>query len=103
MDPRIEEYIRTNRRKYTREAITKQLEEAGHDRAAIDATWAAFDARDPDETVGEAFWGRFLLFLLVSNAAALLLVGLLIVHFIRRLRSGAYRLPIPEPAIARGG
>jgi phosphatidylglycerol:prolipoprotein diacylglycerol transferase len=31
------------------------------------------------------------------------LVGLLIVHFIRRLRSGAYRLPIPEPAIARGG
>jgi len=31
------------------------------------------------------------------------LVGLLVIHFIRRLRSGAYRLPIPEPAIARGG
>jgi phosphatidylglycerol---prolipoprotein diacylglyceryl transferase len=31
------------------------------------------------------------------------LVGLLVVHFVRRLRSGAYRLPIPEPAIARGG
>ena len=31
------------------------------------------------------------------------LVGLLIVHFVRRLRSGAYRLPIPEPAIVRGG
>ena len=30
------------------------------------------------------------------------LVGLLIVHFVRRLRSGAYRLPAPEPAIARG-
>jgi len=31
------------------------------------------------------------------------LVGLLAVHFVRRLRSGAYRLPIPEPAVARGG
>ncbi len=31
------------------------------------------------------------------------LVGLLAIHFVRRLRSGAYRLPTPEPAIARGG
>jgi len=31
------------------------------------------------------------------------LIGLLVIHFVRRLRSGAYRLPIPEPAIARGG
>jgi len=31
------------------------------------------------------------------------LVGLLAIHFVRRLRSGAYSLPIPEPAIARGG
>ena len=31
------------------------------------------------------------------------LIGLLVVHFVRRLRSGAYRLPMPEPAIARGG
>jgi phosphatidylglycerol:prolipoprotein diacylglycerol transferase len=31
------------------------------------------------------------------------LVGLLVAHFVRRLRSGAYRLPVPEPAIARGG
>lgn len=31
------------------------------------------------------------------------LVGLLVVHFIRRLRSGAYRLPAPEPAIVTGG
>jgi phosphatidylglycerol:prolipoprotein diacylglycerol transferase len=31
------------------------------------------------------------------------LVGLLVIHFVRRVRSGAYRLPIPEPAIARGG
>ncbi len=31
------------------------------------------------------------------------LIGLLVIHFIRRLRSGAYRLPIPEPVIAHGG
>ena len=31
------------------------------------------------------------------------LIGLLLIHFVRRLRSGAYRLPIPEPAVARGG
>jgi prolipoprotein diacylglyceryltransferase len=31
------------------------------------------------------------------------LVGLLVVHFVRRLHSGAYRLPAPEPATAPGG
>ena len=30
------------------------------------------------------------------------LIGLLVVHFVRRLRSGAYRMPMPEPAIAGG-
>lgn len=31
------------------------------------------------------------------------LVALLVVHFVRRLRSGIYRLPTPEPASAHGG
>ncbi|HEX7196631.1 MAG TPA: prolipoprotein diacylglyceryl transferase family protein [Candidatus Limnocylindria bacterium] len=31
------------------------------------------------------------------------LVVLLVVHFARRVRAGAYRLPVPEPAVARGG
>lgn len=31
------------------------------------------------------------------------LTALLAVHFARRIRSGAYRLPAPEPAIATGG
>lgn len=31
------------------------------------------------------------------------LVALLALHFVRRLRSGAYRLPVPEPATAPGG
>lgn len=36
MDPRIDEYIRQNRDRYTREAIRDQLIAAGHDPAAID-------------------------------------------------------------------
>jgi phosphatidylglycerol:prolipoprotein diacylglycerol transferase len=31
------------------------------------------------------------------------LTALLVIHFARRLRSGAYRLPVPEPATATGG
>ena len=31
------------------------------------------------------------------------LVGLLALHFVRRLRSGAYRLPVPRPAPLSGG
>jgi prolipoprotein diacylglyceryltransferase len=31
------------------------------------------------------------------------LIALLCVHFVRRLRSGAYRLPMPEPAVVTGG
>lgn len=31
------------------------------------------------------------------------LTALLVVHFARRVRSGAYRLPAPTPAIAPGG
>lgn len=76
MDPSIADFIRAHRRKYTRAAITQQLLEAGHDRTAIDATWAALDAPDPDETAGEAFWGRFFLILIGINLAVLLLVGL---------------------------
>ncbi len=76
MDPKIADFIRANRRTYTREAITEQLLDAGYDRAAIDATWAALHAPDPDETAGERFWGRFLLILVGINVAVLLLVGL---------------------------
>ena len=78
MDPRIEEYIRANRRTYTREAIRQQLIEAGHDPAAIDATWEMLHAPDPDEAgvAGEGFWGRFFLVLLGINVAVLLLVAL---------------------------
>lgn len=77
MDPRIADFIRANRKRYTREAIRQQLVEAGHDPAEIDATWAALDAPDPDETAGEGFWGRFAIFLVGLNVAVFLVVVLL--------------------------
>lgn len=77
MDPRIADYIRENRRRYTREAITTQLLAAGHDPGEIERVWAALDASDPDEVAGEGFWGRFALILLGINLAVFLAVGLL--------------------------
>ncbi|MGH2418568.1 MAG: hypothetical protein ACRDFY_09570 [Candidatus Limnocylindria bacterium] len=75
-DPRIAEFISANRRRLTREAITAQLREAGHAQEAIDATWAALDARDPDDIAGEGFWGRFWVWLIGMNVAVWLLVGI---------------------------
>jgi hypothetical protein len=39
MDPQIADFIRQNRDRYTRDAITKQLTEAGYRPEAIEATW----------------------------------------------------------------
>jgi len=76
MDPRIADYIRANRKRYTREVIREQPIKAGHDPSEIDATWAALDAPDPDAVAGEAFWGRFWLFLVGLNVAVFLIVVL---------------------------
>jgi hypothetical protein len=46
----IREYIRANRDRYTREAITAQLVANGHDPAEVEAAWAAMQpaSRQPD-------------------------------------------------------
>ena len=75
-DPRIAEFIGANRARLTREAITKQLREAGYAQEAIDATWAVLDTPDADDEAGEGFWGRFWMYLIGLNVAAFLLVGL---------------------------
>ncbi len=77
MDPRIADYIRENRRRYTRESLTKQLMSAGHDPGEIERTWAALDTPDADDVSGEGFWGRFALILVGINVGVFLLVGLL--------------------------
>jgi hypothetical protein len=74
-DRRIAEYISANRGKLTREAITQQLLDAGYQQEAIDATWTALDTPDPDDKAGEGFWGRFWIYLIGLNVAALLLVS----------------------------
>jgi hypothetical protein len=74
-DRRIADYISANRGKFTREAITQQLRDAGYEQAAIDATWAVLDTPDPDDVVGEGFWGRFWIYLIGLNVVAFLLVG----------------------------
>lgn len=77
MDPRIADYIRANRKKFTHQAITDQLVEAGHDRAEVERTWAALDVPDPDAVAGERFWGRFALIVIGINVGVFLLVTLL--------------------------
>ena len=76
MDQRIADFIRDHRKQYTREAITQQLLDAGYEREAIDATWAALDTPDPDDTAEGGFWGRWFLILIGINLAVLAIVGL---------------------------
>src|SRR5918992_555359 len=75
MDPRIADFIRANRKRYTREAIRQQLIDAGHEPDDIDAIWEMLHAPDPD-VAGVGCWGRFWLYLIGLNVAAFLLVVL---------------------------
>lgn len=77
MDPRIADYIRDNRRRYTKQALIDQLLEAGYSREAIDATWAVLETPDRDSTAGQGFWGRFFLILIGVNVVVLAGVVLL--------------------------
>jgi hypothetical protein len=47
MNPQIADYIRQNRQRYTRDSITTQLQVAGYDREAIDATWDRLASEEP--------------------------------------------------------
>jgi hypothetical protein len=50
--PEVIEYIRANRGVYTRAAIERELREAGHSQAAIDAAWGAFPPEGEAQTPG---------------------------------------------------
>ena len=43
----LDEYLRTNRAAFTREALTRRLVEEGHDPAEVEAAWARIQAEDP--------------------------------------------------------
>lgn len=101
IDPRIADYIRDNRRRYTREAIRQQLLDAGHDPGAIDATWAALEAPDADQVAGEGFWGRFWIMLIGINVGVFLLVGL-VTGMLGAASSAAFLLAVLAVVLAIG-
>jgi hypothetical protein len=80
----INEYIAANRDRYTREAITQQLVEAGYRREDVDAAWLEVErAQLPpappaaaEAPIGSAFWRPFWLLLVGANVVVFLLVGL---------------------------
>jgi hypothetical protein len=100
-DRRIADYIAANRKRYTREAITQQLTDAGYSQESIAATWAALDAPDPDSRPDTGFWGRFWWMLIGVNLAVLLGVGLLTGLF-ANLEQGGFLLAILAVLLAIG-
>lgn len=76
MDPRIANYIRANRKKFPRQAITDRLVAAGHDRAEVERSWSALDARAPDAVLRRKFTGKWALIVSGLTLAALILAGL---------------------------
>ena len=62
MNPEILRYITANRNTYTREAITRQLIEAGHNPAEIQRTWESIEVQRIDRlTRDRTFWRYFTL------------------------------------------
>lgn len=71
----IDEYIRQNRDRYTREAIRQQLTAAGHDLAAIDAAWERVEASSTTPALPAGWrpgWREFLVLLVVGAIGAAL-------------------------------
>lgn len=100
-DRRIADFIAANRRTYTREAITKQLLDAGYGRESIEATWAALDTPDPDSPPNTNFWGRFWFMLIGVNLAVLVGVGVL-TGLLFNLEQGGALLAVLAVALAIG-
>jgi len=64
------EYISTNRSRYTREAITDHLIEAGHDPSAIEEAWAMSDAAVKAAADARPRYGRVTVALLALGGLA---------------------------------
>jgi hypothetical protein len=83
MDPRIADYIRQHRYRYTRDAIRQRLAEAGYEPPDIDATWAALEAETSDSgTAGSPrfwryFWGWVAATYLLAFVVVVIATGLL--------------------------
>jgi hypothetical protein len=71
----IEEYIRANRQRYTRDAVTEQLRASGHDSAEIEAAWARVEAATPTVPPATAGPGTTLLAVLLGLGYAFAIVA----------------------------
>jgi hypothetical protein len=100
MDPRIADYIRQHRDRYTRDAIRQRLTEAGYDPPDIDATWAAIEAerRDSGTTGSPRFWRYFWVWV----AATYLLAFVVVVTATGLLTRGGMTLAALVYAVALG-
>jgi Flp pilus assembly protein TadB len=87
MDPRIADFIREHRTRLTREVITRQLEDAGHDREDIDLTWDRLAAEEPidaagaDRSLGWYVWVLYLLGAVVIVVVSVVMQLVIILGF----------------------
>ena len=95
MDPQIDDYIRANSDKYTREAIRERLIAAGHDIASVDAAWARVDAATPPQPVPRALRGRYWL---AALAGYLVVAALLVLWLVSR--PSAFRYGVGQTVLA---
>ena len=65
MNSEIARYIVENRGTYTRDAIRRQLVDAGHDPAEIDETWRALESGEARVTLSRRFWLGFLTYVIL--------------------------------------
>lgn len=77
MDPRIADYIRANRGQYTREAITQQLVDAGHDRGAVEAAWTRLEDEEPLAGAGGRNLARYVWILYWLGAGIIVVITLI--------------------------
>ena len=88
--PEVLDYIRANRGTYTREAIERELREAGHDQEAIDAAWRAFppeEASAPLPTRQVVATVQFWALLIVVACVALTVLPLLSLFIVNAIIS----------------
>ncbi|MDP9350419.1 MAG: hypothetical protein M3P51_02595 [Chloroflexota bacterium] len=113
MRPEITRYIQENRATYTREAITRNLLEAGHDPEEIEQAWRSLDAPAMTRPSRE-FWRGFFAYVallygltfLVYSQSLLQFAGLVVtaILFVLLLLSAilSIRATRASSAVARG-
>jgi len=76
MDPKVADFIRANRGRYTREAIIGRLVEAGHDRAEAEWTWDRLAEAEPQPGPSGKALGWYVWIVYVLGFVGILLIGL---------------------------